>query len=295
MHSFSRSFHIPYCQLSEMTNDTFRGWLNTPQTFRVAEPTVAQHSWHSKIERHWGAPGCSPFHSRAVPAESNTRARRAQGFVWGFSPLTMVWPWSERVLSLQEPPGTLHRVHWWHKAPFISCSHSPPPHQSPEPDQLCLKHPEVPGKVCQTHVLKHSSTPSLTPFLFRQLPSKWSQVWLWQVTPAPALPLKGHPSPRQAASDSRGLWDLHLHCSCNPPHVTDGGAGESGRCSSEPQVEVAAAEGLCYTQGQRLLSKSLSCLAFIPHTWKKNVSSSWKQASAALEKQKKQRLGILYL
>lgn len=86
MHSFSRSLHASCCKLSEMTNDTFRGWwLSTPQMLRMAEPTSAQHSWH----RHWQAPGCSlasPFHSRAKTKYKNKESTR---LCWDFSPLTM--------------------------------------------------------------------------------------------------------------------------------------------------------------------------------------------------------------
>ena len=74
-----------------------------------------------------------------------------------------------------------------------------------------------------------------------------------------------------------------------PEHATCDGGGKDGRCSSKPQAEVAAAEGLCYTQGGKDFSPSLFPALLSCPTLGKNVSGSGKQASATCEEAKATR------
>lgn len=133
------------------------------------------------------------------------------------------------------------------------------------------KYLEVPGKVCQTSQ-KSSQLRLCIETLFHSFPhlpffSDTSQANEIRCgTGRLHLPLLSQAQaakagPKQQESESRGLRGLHLYWSCSPQHATYGGGEKGGRCSSEPQAEVAAAEGLCDTQGAKtfLQASFLTC------------------------------------
>lgn len=180
----------------------------------------------------------------------------------------------------------------------------PTSHQhSPEADQLCPNHPEVPGKVFQMSQ-KSSQLSSCVETLFHHS--------------FPHLPLFSDTSQANGTRCGSGRFHLPLLCPCRATpapgrqRVTAEGFGiciytgpvtpcmshmvGQGRVADvllNHRLQWQLLRGSATPRGQRLLSKSLSCLAFMPHSWKKKpkkrVSSSGKQASAALEQAKEKK------